>query len=233
MKMCISLGLHKKSNKGIISYHHELDQRLFWSCYCLDVDATIASGSPPSITNRDIDAAVGPLTIFQGVTLVLTVTYQLPLDVDEANTSFQALHAAAVCQQSNAPTRTPTTLTWSILEIKMKRIIASIQHEIYRVDTDVSPSRELINDLLEALEKWKAEATSQSSAATQNQSLGKWLIGPNARLVLNHLHVKDCVLPLTHGVLIRGTSFRTSSIVRASASFSSLNWPKRPSTDPI
>ena len=62
VKLCVSLGLHRKSNALQPDPQRELDTRAFWACYCLDVDATIASGRPPSISNRDIDVSVSSPT---------------------------------------------------------------------------------------------------------------------------------------------------------------------------
>jgi hypothetical protein len=59
IKLCISLGLHRKSPTRRLGLPAELDKRLFWTCYYLDRDVTIGSGRPPSISDHDIDVEVG------------------------------------------------------------------------------------------------------------------------------------------------------------------------------
>ena len=66
IKLCISLGLHRKAAPSRLHLAVQLDSRLFWSCYILDRELTIAVGRPPSISDHDIDVPVRlPNTIFQ------------------------------------------------------------------------------------------------------------------------------------------------------------------------
>ncbi len=58
IKLCISLGLHRKPSPTQFGLAAEFDKRLFWSCYVLDRDITIVAGRPPSISDRDIDTPV-------------------------------------------------------------------------------------------------------------------------------------------------------------------------------
>ncbi|ETS76568.1 hypothetical protein PFICI_11955 [Pestalotiopsis fici W106-1] len=138
VKLCVSLGLHRKSNALQPDPQRELDTRAFWACYCLDVDTTIASGRPPSISNRDIDVS-------------------LPLDMEESSTSIQDFQNAPT-QNGNKPRRLTTSLSYFILGIELRKIISSIQHEIYRVDRNVNASHELFDMFLEELDLWKADA---------------------------------------------------------------------------
>jgi hypothetical protein len=44
VRNCIELGLHRKSPAGKITMERELDVRLFWSCYYLDREMSVALG---------------------------------------------------------------------------------------------------------------------------------------------------------------------------------------------
>jgi hypothetical protein len=58
-RICVSLGLHRKTPKSKPSLANEVKKRVFWSCYCLDRQVSIILGRPFAISDRDIDAEVG------------------------------------------------------------------------------------------------------------------------------------------------------------------------------
>jgi hypothetical protein len=58
MRMCIELGMHRKS-ANVPGRHAEAADQLrcmFWSCYCLDRQTSIILGRPFAIADQDIDA---------------------------------------------------------------------------------------------------------------------------------------------------------------------------------
>lgn len=81
---------------------------------------------------------------------------QLPLDVDEANQSLEALSAAAT-QDRTVPARPQTTMSTFIHLVRLKRIESEIQHKIYRVDHAKSSSmiNAITDGFLERLYAWK------------------------------------------------------------------------------
>jgi hypothetical protein len=79
VRLCIELGLHRKSVTGEISMERELEVRIFWSCYYLDRGISVALGKfastreepaltspgrPPAISDDDIDVEVSRPTMF-------------------------------------------------------------------------------------------------------------------------------------------------------------------------
>lgn len=44
VRLCIELGLHRKSNRKEITLEKELEKRLFWSCYYVDREVSMALG---------------------------------------------------------------------------------------------------------------------------------------------------------------------------------------------
>ena len=46
MRLCIELGMHRKSPNSELSLDKELDTRIFWSCYYLDRGVSVALGKP-------------------------------------------------------------------------------------------------------------------------------------------------------------------------------------------
>lgn len=44
VRLCIELGLHRKSGSREVTMKSELDVRLFWSCYYLDREMSVALG---------------------------------------------------------------------------------------------------------------------------------------------------------------------------------------------
>lgn len=64
MRMCIELGIHRKS-VNVVGRDHEADDHLrcvFWACYCLDRQTSMILGRPFAVADRDIDAEL-PLGI--------------------------------------------------------------------------------------------------------------------------------------------------------------------------
>lgn len=72
VRFCIELGLHRKSVQNQVSMDSELNKRIFWSCYYLDRELSVALGEsvrcceswltfsarPPAISDNDMDAEV-------------------------------------------------------------------------------------------------------------------------------------------------------------------------------
>lgn len=58
MRLCIDLGLHRHQSHLRPSLQSELEKRLFWSCYYLDREVSIALGRPMAISDHDIDVKV-------------------------------------------------------------------------------------------------------------------------------------------------------------------------------
>lgn len=44
VRFCIELGLHRKSVQSQVSMESELNKRIFWSCYYLDRELSVALG---------------------------------------------------------------------------------------------------------------------------------------------------------------------------------------------
>lgn len=74
VRMCIELGLHRKSNE--VSLERELQIRIFWSAYYLDREVSVALGKskiadsqlqltflarPPAISDNNVATEVGVL----------------------------------------------------------------------------------------------------------------------------------------------------------------------------
>ncbi|KAK5265338.1 hypothetical protein LTR96_009240 [Exophiala xenobiotica] len=144
IKLCISLGLHRKSPTRRLGLPAELDKRLFWTCYYLDRDVTIGSGRPPSISDHDIDV-------------------ELPLDVNESSSRAEDFRAALNLAPDTLACP-PTTLTFFIHTLRMKRISSEVQHEIYRVDRNVNTSHAVIDGFIAQLDSWKARSPIQSDS---------------------------------------------------------------------
>ena len=58
MRMCIELGMHRKSANNHAGDAETTDQLccMFWSCYCLDRQTSIILGRPFAVADQDIDA---------------------------------------------------------------------------------------------------------------------------------------------------------------------------------
>lgn len=58
VRLCIELGLHRKSTRNEVSLERELQLRIFWSCYYLDREVSVALARPPAISDNDMDVEV-------------------------------------------------------------------------------------------------------------------------------------------------------------------------------
>lgn len=58
IRICISLGLHRRIESINSNLALEVKKRVFWSCYCLDRQVSIILGRPFAISDRDINADV-------------------------------------------------------------------------------------------------------------------------------------------------------------------------------
>jgi hypothetical protein len=117
----VELGLHRRSNHRERSIESELEKRLFWSCYYLDREVSIALGRPPAISDSDIDV-------------------ELPLDINE-DINDPSIHAATR-RIADTPSNPATSLTSFIHHLRLKRIESEIQSTVYRVSspTPTDPS---------------------------------------------------------------------------------------------
>ena len=66
----------------------------------------------------------------------------------------------------------PTTLSYFIHFVKLKRIASDIQHTVYRVDNPIDFSEPITGRLLDRLEGWKSEIPAERlSQAKQDGSI--------------------------------------------------------------
>jgi hypothetical protein len=135
MRLCIELGLHRRSRRHQSSVEGEMNKRRFWTTYFLDRDISIAIGRPPSLSDHDIDA-------------------EMPLDIDEDTRSDDIVRQAAM-HISNTPASPVNSLTSFIHRLRLKRIESEIQHIIYRVDRADKVNESAIGEFLERLDAWK------------------------------------------------------------------------------
>ncbi|RDW58443.1 hypothetical protein BP5796_12373 [Coleophoma crateriformis] len=132
VRLCIELGLHRRSSRNKISLKQELEKRTFWSCYYLDRELSVALGRPPAIYDSDMDA-------------------EFPIDVNEDVDDVVTLVQAA---QNTQPT-SPTSLTSFIYFMRLRRIESKIQNTFYRVDRPTETSPVIIQGFLDELSAWK------------------------------------------------------------------------------
>lgn len=87
---------------------------------------------------------------------VLTDTFQLPLDVDEANRDLDILRVAAEADRS-VPAFPQTTMSCYVHLLRLRIIDSEIQHKVYRVDCVKSPESiyKMTDILLAKLQAWK------------------------------------------------------------------------------
>lgn len=57
-RLCIEIGLHRRTKVRQATLKAEIEKRLFWSCYFLDREVSIALGRPSAVSDRDIDVQV-------------------------------------------------------------------------------------------------------------------------------------------------------------------------------
>jgi hypothetical protein len=58
MRICIDLGLHRRTRKKRLDVETEMRKRIFWTCYFLDRQVSIVLGRPFAISDHDIDLPV-------------------------------------------------------------------------------------------------------------------------------------------------------------------------------
>jgi hypothetical protein len=58
MRICIDLGLHRRTRKERLDVETEMRKRIFWTCYFLDRQVSIVLGRPFSILDHDLDLPV-------------------------------------------------------------------------------------------------------------------------------------------------------------------------------
>jgi hypothetical protein len=137
MRIVIDLGLHRQTaGMEKLGFDVEMRKRLFWSCYTMDRQVSIPLGRPFAISDRDIDV-------------------QLPLDVEESSQDIEALEQASKLDPNVVRTES-TSLTAFLHILRLRRIEASIQQTIYRVDQATNVTDAEIEFYLEQLENWKS-----------------------------------------------------------------------------
>ncbi|KAL8287174.1 hypothetical protein RQP46_003626 [Phenoliferia psychrophenolica] len=136
MRLCISLGLHRKLQparaRSVSPYVLQLRKRLFWSAYVLDRMMSLSLGRPTGISDRDIDI-------------------EMPLDIDCVNPNPVPSAVTGAC----------TSLTSAIHLINLKRIESAIQKQAYRVDR---PATDSPDDLLQRIDAWEAAIPAEASS---------------------------------------------------------------------
>ncbi|ORY66068.1 fungal-specific transcription factor domain-containing protein [Pseudomassariella vexata] len=135
MRLCIELGLHRRTRRQMPSVQGEMSKRRFWTAYFLDRDISIAIGRPPGISDHDIDT-------------------DLPLDISEDTNSDEYVRQAS-SHVMNIPTTPSNSLTSFIHRLRLKRIESEIQHVVYRVDQPSKIPDVIVNAFLDRLDNWK------------------------------------------------------------------------------
>jgi hypothetical protein len=79
---------------------------------------------------------------------------KLPLDINETTVEVEEIAEANPLHHLH-PSSPPTSLTNFIHTIRLRRIQSEIQQAIYRVDQEIDPPDEIIENLLEKLAKWR------------------------------------------------------------------------------
>lgn len=156
VKLCVSMGLHRRACTSNFGIKSELDKRLFWTCYMLDREVTLTMGRPPSICDHDIDTEVGNSEVngWNCDTVSLLTLRQFPIDVDEGNMQPDDFRNALV-RDPDAPVENATTLTFFLHFLKLKRIVSDIQHTVYRVDRVLDNPIGLIDGFVEQFKIWR------------------------------------------------------------------------------
>lgn len=133
MRTAIDLGMHRKANEiNMDPFTAQLRRRLFWTVYYLERVVSMSLGRPFSISDRHIDL-------------------DLPLDVDDD------VQDPALLQTPQNQIK-PTTLTYAIFLLQIRRIDSRIQHKIYRADRPLPSLRSKMGPLYLELEQWRESA---------------------------------------------------------------------------
>lgn len=82
---------------------------------------------------------------------------KLPLDINEDTIALEDFRKALTYNREK-PVRPPTTLTEFIHNVRIRRILSNIQHQIYRVDQKANPSHDIIDGFLSQLFEWRKNA---------------------------------------------------------------------------
>ncbi|GAA6001857.1 hypothetical protein JCM10207_002353 [Rhodosporidiobolus poonsookiae] len=129
VRLCCSLGLHRRvpavQARRMTPYILQLRRRIFWTAYTLDRMLAMSLGRPLGIADHDIDI-------------------ELPLDYDCVSATFDLQN----------PPAGATSMTSSILFIKLMRIYSLIHTTAYRVDR---PNTERPEPLLRMLDEWETQ----------------------------------------------------------------------------
>lgn len=151
-RIAIDLGLHRQTAAmEKLGFDVEMRKRLFWSCYTMDRQVSIPLGRPFSISDRDIDV-------------------QLPLDVEESCQDMQILEQASKVDPEIVRTDS-TSMTAFLHILKLRRIEASIQQTIYRVDQSTNVTDAEIQFYLDQLENWKNLIPLDAKKQTDRESV--------------------------------------------------------------
>lgn len=171
VKLCVSLGLHRRPDASSFDLGRELDKRLFWTCYALDRDINLSTGRPPTICDHDIDCpvrtpAASPHIIYFTLSIAnhTDSVVKLPLEVNEDSINPQDFEAAfQMDPTASAPREPPTTLSHFLHVLRLKRIASEIQHAVYRVDKPVDNADSITNNFLAKLDDWKQSMPAERS----------------------------------------------------------------------
>ncbi|RDW88310.1 hypothetical protein BP6252_00342 [Coleophoma cylindrospora] len=175
MRLCVELGLHrKKRSQTQPSLQSEIEKRLFWSCYYVDRELSIALGRPTCISDADIDVP-------------------LPLDVDEENQDIEVFRNAI---NTGKPANPPTSMTTFIHVVRLKRIESEIQNSIYRVDgANAANLSQETERILAKLNAWKdaTPAPTQVVYMVAYHKCVRLLLQPQLyEVVINPRYLKLC-----------------------------------------
>ncbi|WWD22064.1 hypothetical protein CI109_106552 [Kwoniella shandongensis] len=140
MRLCVELGLHRKSQTDDNPLQSESRKRVFWSAYSFDRLISLASGRPFNLSDKDIDI-------------------EPPVDVNIETTDPNLITALQVAQISKIPspytvTGQLTTMSSAIHSIWMFRIRSKVQSAFYTIHAP-HPTREATEAFLLELEEWR------------------------------------------------------------------------------
>lgn len=112
---------------------------------------------------------------------------QLPLDVDEDSVNPEHFQAA-MRRGPGLVSKPPTTLSYFIHMVGLKRIASDIQHSVYRVDKPADFSDSITESFLARLNAWKQNIPPESLADPANAASNNHFDTP-ARLHLRGSYV--------------------------------------------